>query len=66
VRLIAIVGDGCEALEEEIDWLIIRDGFDPSNLICTSSHPNETLKAVMASASTWMCEGEDGVQEVRL
>lgn len=66
VRLIAIVGEGCEQLEDEIDWLIIRDGFDPNNLICTSTHPNETLTQVLEFASTWTCEGEDGVEEIRL
>ena len=66
VRLIAIVADGCEALEEEIDWLIIRDGFDPDRLICTSSHPDQPLDEVLEFASTWTCHGEDGVQELRL
>ena len=66
VSLIAIVGDGCEGLEEQLDWLIIRNGFDPDRLICTSSHPNQTLKEVLELASTWTCNGEDGVQELRL
>ena len=66
VSLIAIVGNGCEDLEEQVDWLIIRDGFDPDRLMCTSSHPDQTLKEVLEFASTWTCPGEDGVQELRL
>ena len=66
VRLIAIVGSGCEALEEEIDWMIIGDGFDPSRLICTTSHPDETLEEVREFASIWICDGDDGYQELRL
>src|SRR5689334_4631474 len=30
VCLIAIVGEGAEALEEEVDWLVIGDGADKS------------------------------------
>lgn len=66
VSLIAIVGEGCEALEEEIDWLITRGGFDPDRLICTSVHRDEPLNEVLEFASSWTCDGEDGVQEMRL
>ena len=66
VRLIALVGDNCAALEEQIDWMIIRDGFDPDRLVCTSSHPNQDVGEVLEFASSWTCDGAEGVQEVRL
>ena len=65
VRLIAIVGDGAETLEEEVDWLVIGEGADKSRFVVTSSHPNESIEEVMEFASGWRCE-RDGLLEVRL
>jgi len=65
VRLIAIVGEGAEALEDEIDWLVIGDGTDEDRFVVTSSHPNEGLEEVLEFASGWTCERE-GLVEVRL
>lgn len=53
VALIAVVGEGCEAVEEEIDWLIVGDGTDDSRFIVTSSHPGETLDEVAKFAAFW-------------
>ena len=66
VRLIAIVGAGAETLEEEIDWIVVGDGPKPSRFIVTSSHPNERLEDVLEFAAGWRCDGEDGLEEVRL
>jgi len=67
VQLIAVVGEGCEGLEEEIDWIAIENGSIPLSLIpTTSSHPNEPLEEVLEFAGLWICDGEEGVQQVRL
>jgi hypothetical protein len=66
VQLIAVVGDGCADLEEEIDWIVVGDGLNPDRYLTTSSHPNEPLQEVLDFASSWSCEGEEGVQQVRL
>jgi hypothetical protein len=65
VCLIAIIGEGAEALEEEVDWLVIGDGADKSRFLVTSSHPEESLEEVLEFASGWNCERE-GLSEVRL
>ena len=66
VSLIAVVGDGCEKLEEEIDWIVVGDGLDPARYLSTSSHPSQPLEEVVDFAEFWLCEGEEGVQQVRL
>jgi hypothetical protein len=64
VKLIAVVGDGCEDLEEEIDWIAIGDGSIPNQLIpTTSSHPNEPVEEVLEFAALWLCDGEEGVHK---
>ena len=65
VRLIAIWGEGAQALDEEVDWLVVGDGADESRYITTSSHPEESLEEVLEFASYWNCE-RDGLSEVRL
>jgi hypothetical protein len=66
VNLVAIVGDGCAALEDQVDWLVIGDGADPDRFLVTSSHPGETFEKVREFAATWRCDRNGGVQEVRL
>jgi hypothetical protein len=66
VALIAVVGDGCEAVEDEIDEIVTGDGSDDSRFITTSSHPGEPLEEVLEFAEFWLVEGRDGVSLVRL
>lgn len=66
VDLVAIVGDGCAALEDQVDWLVTGDASDPDRFLVTSSHPGETLEEVREFASSWRSERDGGVQEVRL
>jgi hypothetical protein len=66
VSLIAVVGEGCEDLEEEIDWIAIGDGSLARYIPTTSSHPDETIEEVLEFAAFWECEGEEGIQQVRL
>jgi hypothetical protein len=40
VRLIAIVGPECEAVEDEVDGLIVADATDPGRFIVTTAHPD--------------------------
>jgi hypothetical protein len=65
VQLIAVWGGGAEALEEEVDWLVVGDGTDESRYITTSSHPEDSLEEVLEFASSWKCE-RDGLAEMRL
>jgi hypothetical protein len=65
VCLVAIFGEGAEALEEEIDWLVIGDGADKSRFLVTSAHPGESVERVIEFASLWTFE-RDGLSEVRL
>jgi hypothetical protein len=50
VRLIAVVGEDCERIEDIIDELVVGDGSRDYDLL-TSSHPGESLEAVVAFAN---------------
>jgi len=66
VKLVAVVGEGCEEVEETIDWTVVGDGTDRGRFLLTSSHPAESIEEVRRFAA--ICEpwGPDGIQEVRL
>ena len=66
VGLIAIVGHGCERIEDDTDAIIVGDGCDESRFIVTSSHPGETLEEVWEFASHWPEGREGSIQLVRL
>lgn len=66
VSLIAVQGEGCERVEDEIDWLIIGDGTDERRFITTSSHPGETLEEVVEFAAAWSVSANDPTEVVRL
>jgi len=66
VSLIAVLGEGCEAVEDEIDWLIVGDGTDESRFITTSSHPGETLDEVVEFATAWRTDAASPTRIVRL
>jgi hypothetical protein len=50
VRLIAVVGEDCERIEDIIDELVVGDGSRDYDLL-TSSHPGEPLAAAIAFAN---------------
>jgi hypothetical protein len=50
VRLIAVVGEDCERIEDIIDELVVGDGSRDYDLL-TSSHPGESLAAAIAFAN---------------
>lgn len=66
VSLIAVQGEGCERIEDEIDWLIIGDGTDESRFITTSSHPCETLEEAVEFATAWWVNADGPTEVVRL
>lgn len=47
VETVAVVGAGCERLEDLIDDLIVGDGADAGRFFCTTSHPGEDLDEVL-------------------
>jgi len=66
VSLIAVVGPGCERIEELIDWIVVGDGSDAERYVTTSSHPGEPLGDVLEFVECWEMERGDPLQEVRL
>ena len=65
VRLIAIAGEHADALELEVDLLVVGDATDESRFLVTSAHAGETHDEVLEFASSWLCD-RDGLLEVRL
>lgn len=66
VSLIAVVGEGCERIEDEIDWLIVGDGSDDSRFITTSSHPGETVEDATEFATMWWVNADGPTSVVRI
>lgn len=66
VSLIAVIGEGCAQIENEIDGLIIGDGSDDSRFITTSSHPDEPLDEVVDFATTWWINADGPTHVVRI
>jgi len=66
VSLIAVVGEGCQEVEDQIDGLIVGDGTDDSRFITTSSHPDETLDQVVEFATAWRIKADGPTKVVRL
>jgi len=61
VELIAIGGDGSRELEDQIDWMLVGDGSDPSRFIVTTAH--ETIEEAREFAAI----GDKGrPQEIQL
>ena len=66
VSLIAVSGEECQRIEDEIDWLIVGDATDHSRFITTSSHPGETLDQVVEFATNWWVNADGPTKVVRL
>jgi len=64
VPLIAICGEGCEDLEDKVDWIVIGDGTDDDRFIATTCHRDETIEEVLEFAACW--DGGSEVRQVRL
>lgn len=46
VSLLAIVGPGCERLEDIVDDIVVGDGQRSGRFLATTAHPDETLEEV--------------------
>jgi hypothetical protein len=69
VMWIAVVGDGCDKLEDLLDEIIVGDESDPGRFILTSSHPHESPEEVLEVVAVCFLEaGEAGaaIEQVRL
>ena len=67
VELIAVVGEGCQRVEDIIDELVVGDGSDTSRFVVTTSHPDESVQDVLEFARMWVGENRrDGVLEVKI
>ena len=64
VELIAVVGEGCEAIHDHIDDLIVGDGSDGNRFIITTWHPDELLEEVLEFADIFGNNIADGVELV--
>ncbi|WP_245477553.1 hypothetical protein [Bradyrhizobium guangxiense] len=65
VRLIAVVGDDAENVEELIDEIVVGDGSDERRFIATTSHRNESLEEVLNFASLYDAGHRAQVEQVR-
>jgi hypothetical protein len=66
VSLLAIVGPGAAKLEDQVDWIVVGDGSNPSRFLCTTSHPDEPLDDVLAMANAWDAGDGGRVEQVFL
>lgn len=67
VALIAVWGEGCRAVEDLIDEIVVGDGSDGSRFLTTSAHESETLDEVREFAGSWVTkDGRQGTEVVRL
>lgn len=66
VSLVAVIGQGCERIEDILDALVVGDGSDPDRFLCTTSHPDESLDDVLQLVKIWEEDLAGAIQEVRL
>ncbi|VAV86477.1 hypothetical protein MNBD_ALPHA08-2505 [hydrothermal vent metagenome] len=66
ILLICVVGDNCQEVEDQIDWLIVGDGSDEGRFITTTSHPDETLSDVIEFAEAWYEDRKSEASVVKL
>ena len=57
IELIAVHGDGCEAIHDLIDELIVGDGNAEDRFITTTWHGSEPIENVVEFAETFGNEG---------
>jgi hypothetical protein len=66
VSLVAVVGPGCERVEDLIDDIIVGDGTDATRFLSTTSHPDEPYEIVFAFVQSWEIAQGDRVEEIQL
>lgn len=62
-ELFCVVGKDCDLWEESMDEIAVGDGKN-SRYITTTSHPGESVEAVISFAGSWSTEPPSGVKVV--
>lgn len=62
-ELFCVVGKDCELWEEIMDEIAVGDGTN-SRYITTTSHPDESVEAVISFAESWPTEHPSGIRVV--
>ena len=52
VKLVAVVGQDCQRVEDIIDELVVGRGDNDSRFLLTSSHPGESVEDAVAFAQS--------------
>jgi hypothetical protein len=50
VMLVAVLGEGAEALETAIDWIVVGEGTNDDRYLLTSAHPSHSIEEVLEFA----------------
>jgi hypothetical protein len=67
VALIAVVGDGCEEVEDLIDDILVGDGSDASRFLVTISQAGQTVEEALEFVRHWKkLAGADEPEVVKL
>lgn len=64
--LIAIFGEGCEALEDHVDALILGSGTAQDRFIVTSSHKDEALIDVLEFVACFNGRDQGEIIQVKI
>lgn len=64
ISLVAVHGEGCEAVHDLVDDLIVGDGGNEDRFIVTTWHENEPIEDVIEFVGTFGDEGS--IEHVRL
>jgi hypothetical protein len=66
VSIVAVVGPGCERIEDIIDEIVVGDASDPERFLVTTSHANEPFEEVLNMVEVWEAELGGAIAEIRL
>lgn len=66
VALIAVVGDGCEEIEDLIDDILVGDGSDATRFIVTTSYPGRSTDEAFDLVRHWKMVRTDEPEVVKL
>ncbi|MFD2264196.1 hypothetical protein ACFSM5_14940 [Lacibacterium aquatile] len=66
VALIAVVGDGCEEIEDLIDDILVGDGSDATRFIVTTSYPDRSVDEAVEFVRHWKMVRTDEPDVVKL
>lgn len=66
VALIAVVGDGCDEIEDQIDGLLVGDGSDGGRFLMTTSLADQSVEEAIEFVRFWKLAGTDEPEVVKL